>query len=139
MKVKELIDVLNKFSPDDNVQIGVIWPDRVTETHQTLWVGDYGGGPQINAVMDFKGVSVLVNCVLQQRVKDKPERTLDLGRYASAEIAAKVRDFYIVHHGLDEPLNFPDFDYDKWIPPRMTSGQYNEHIAKILREKLLQD
>jgi len=139
MKVQELVDVLNKFSPDDEVQIGVIWPDRVTETYQTIWIGDYGGGPQINAVMDFKGVSVLVNCVLQQRVKDKPQRTLDLGRYESAEIAAKVRDFYVVHHGLKEPLNFPDFDYEKWIPPRMTSGQYNEHIAKILREKLLRD
>ncbi len=32
-----------------------------------------------------------------------------------------------------------DFDYDAWIPPRMVSGEYNEHIARILRDKLLRE
>ena len=62
-----------------------------------------------------------------------------LGNYESSEIAARVRDFYVVHHKIDEPLNFPDFDYDRWIPPKTTSGEYNEHIAAILREKLLRE
>jgi hypothetical protein len=77
--------------------------------------------------------------VLQQRVKDRPQTTINLGHYQSATDAAKVRDFYIKHKGLDEPLNYPDFDYDKWIPPRMSSGEYNSYIAEILKEKLLQD
>ncbi len=139
MKVSELIDVLKKFSPDDVVRVGVVWPDRVTETHETLWVGDCGAGPQINAVMDLRGVRVFVGCECQQAVKDRPQETIDLGHYDSTEIAAKVRDFYIVHHGMDELLNYPDFDYENWIPPRMSSGEYNQRIAKILSEKLLRD
>jgi len=139
MNVKELIDVLQNFRPDAAVRVGVTWPDRVTETHEQLWVGDYGGGPQINAEMDFKGVSVYVGCTLQRSVKDRPERVIDLGRYRTAEEAARVRDFFVVNKGIDEPLNFPDFNYDKWLPPRTESGEYNEHIAEILREKLLKD
>ncbi len=139
MKVQELMAVLKKFSPDAEVRLGVTWPDRVSETYERIWVGDYGEGPQINAAMDFKGVSVLVNCVLQQRVKDRPVQKIDLGHYENPELAAKVRDFYIVHKRLGEPLNFPEFDYDKWIPPRTVSGEYNQHIAEILREKLLRE
>jgi hypothetical protein len=145
MNVKELIRVLEDFDPGADVHLCINWPGRVAETHEKIWVGDYGGGPQINAAIDFRGVSIYVGCVLQHRVKDArrpketPLRKIDLGQYDSAEDAAKVRDFYIVHEGLDEPLNFPEFDYDKWIPPRTTSGEYNEHIAKILREKLLKD
>ena len=48
-------------------------------------------------------------------------------------------DFYVVHRGLNEPLNYPEFDYENWIPPRTRSGKYNELIARILEEKLLQD
>jgi len=139
MKVKELIDVLGKFSPEDEVRVAISWPDRVTELHERLWVGDYGGGPQINAAIDYKGLSVYVGCVLQRSVKDKPRWTIDLGQYQYAEDAARVHDFYVVNKGLDEPLNFPDFDYDKWIPPRTKSGQYNKHIAEILKEKLLRE
>jgi hypothetical protein len=139
MKVKDLIGVLKKFSPDALVRVGVNWPDRVTEVHENVWVGTYGTGPQINAEMDLRGVRVHVGCVLQRHVKNMPERTISLGHYHSTAEAAKVRDFYIVHKRLDEPLNFPDFDYDKWIPPRTTSGEYNEHIAEILKEKLLKD
>ena len=51
----------------------------------------------------------------------------------------RVRDFYVVSKGLDEPLNFPDFDYEDWIPPRTKSGKYNEHVAEILKEKLLRE
>ena len=69
-----------------------------------------------------------------------PERLeIDLGEYESPEIGAQVRDFYIFHMGVDEPLSDPDFDYESWIPPRTTSGEYNEHIARILREKLLRE
>ncbi len=139
MKVKELIDLLKRFSPDANVRVGVNWPDRVTETHENLWVGNYEGGPQINAAMDLRGLRVHVGCVLQQNAKNMPQRTISLGHYDSAEEAAKVRDFYIVHKGLDEPLNYPDFDYEKWIPPRMSSGEYDEHIADILRDKLMKE
>ncbi len=139
MKVSELIRVLKTFPADADVQLGISWPDQVTETYERIWIGDYGGGPQINAAVDFKGVSVYVGCTLQRRVKDRPARKIDLGRYDSPEIAAKVRDFYVVYRGLDEPLNFPDFNYDKWIPPRTSSGDYNEHIAEILREKLLSE
>lgn len=139
MNVRELVDLLGKFDPDAKVRVGVNWPDRVTETHENVWVGDYGDGPQINAAMDLRGLRIHVGCVFQQDAKDRPARTVELGHYESAEIAGKVRDFYVVHKKLDEPLNFPDFDYDTWIPPRTTSGEYNEHIAKILEEKLLND
>ncbi len=139
MNVRQLIDALKKFSDDAPVRVGIAWPDRVSETHESLWVGDYGGGPQINAAMDLRGLNVFVGCSLQSTLEDRPQETLDLGQYQSAEVAAKVRDFYIYHKGLDEQLNFPDFDYEKWIPPRTRSGEYNPHIAKILEEKLLND
>ena len=141
MKVQQLIDVLKGFSPDADVRLGVSWPDRVTETHENVSVGDYGGGPIINAAMDLRGLSVLVGCTLQQTIKGAPRKRqgLDLGQYENVDDAARVRDFYIIHKGLDEPLNFPDFDYEKWIPPRTKSGEYNEHIAEILKEKLLRE
>lgn len=139
MNAQELIDMLEKFDPRAEVRLCVNWPDRVAEMHERLWVGDYGGGPQINAAMDFRGVKVYVGCVLEQRVPSAPPRSIDLGHYDSAETAARVRDFYIVHRRLKEPLNFPDFDYDKWIPPRTTSGEYNPLIAEILKEQLLRE
>ncbi len=139
MKVHELIETLRQFDPDAPVRVGVSWPDRVTEIHERIWVGDYGGAPQINAAMDLRGISVYVGCSLQRSVENKTTRTIRLGHYTTAEEAAKVRDFYVYHQKIDEPLNYPDFDYENWIPPRMTSGEYNEHIAMILREKLLKD
>jgi len=148
MKTQELIDLLKRFDPDSEVRLTINWPGRVSEAYERLWVADYGGGPQINAAMDLRGVVVYVGCVLQQALPSKtpgqaarpqPRKEIDLGRYESTEIAARVRDFYIVHRGLDEPLNYPEFDYDRWIPPRTTSGDYNEHIAAILREKLLKE
>lgn len=139
MNVKQLIDTLRNYPHDAPVRVGIAWPDRVSETHESLWVGDYGGGPQINAAMDLRGLEVFVGCTLQRQAKDRPQETIDLGQYDSAEIAGKVRDFYIHHQGLDEPLNFPEFDYEKWIPPRTRAGEYNPHIAKILENKLLSD
>ena len=140
MKAKKLIDVLKRFDPDAEVRLCVSLPGRVIETHERIWVADYGGGPQINAASDFRGFHVYVGCGLEQLVREIPERReLNLGQYDSPEIAAKVRDFYIFHTGLDEPLTHPDFDYEDWIPPRTTSGEYNERIARILKDKLLGD
>ncbi len=140
MKVKKLIDVLKRFDPEADVRLSLSLPGRVIETHQQLWVADYGGGPQINAALDFRGFHVYVGCGLEQLVREIPERLdIDLGQYDSPESAARVRDFYVYHKGLDEPLTDPDFDYEDWIPPRTTSGEYNEHIARILKEKLLSD
>ena len=140
MRVKKLIDVLKRFDPEAQVRLCLSLPGRVIETHEQLWVADYGGGPQINAALDFRGFQVYVGCGIGQFVREIPERMeIDLGEYDSPEIAAKVRDFYVFHTGLDEPLTHPEFDYEDWIPPRTKSGEYNEHIAKILKEKLLSD
>ncbi|MGQ9576192.1 MAG: hypothetical protein ACUVUC_12820 [Thermoguttaceae bacterium] len=139
MTTKELIDLLKRFDPQSVVRLCINLPGRVIQTHQTLWVADYGGGPQINASLDFRGFSVYVGCGLEQLVRTIPERKIDLGKYATAEEAAKVHDFYVVHEGLDEPLNYPDFDYQKWIPPRTVSGEYNPIIARILRDKLMRE
>lgn len=140
MRVKKLIEVLRKFDPEAEVRLCLSLPNRVIETHEQLWVADYGGGPQINAALDFRGFRVYVGCGLEQFVRNIPERQdIDLGDYDDPEIAVKVRDFYVYHLRLDEPLRYPDFDYENWIPPRTSSGEYNEHIAKILKEKLLGD
>jgi len=53
--------------------------------------------------MDFKGLRIYVGCVLQQRVENKPERTIDLGQYNTPEEAARVRDFYVYHKGWTNP------------------------------------
>ena len=139
MKVKELIKVLERFDLEADVHLCVSWPDRVTEKFERVWVGDYGSGPQINAALDLKPSSIYVGCGLEQLVRQPREPKIDLGHYDSEEMAAKVHDFFVVHKGLDEPLNYSQFDYDKWIPPRTSSGEYNEHIAKILKEKLMKD
>ena len=140
MKVEQLIEALKKFDPQADVRLCVSLPGRVIETHQQLWVADYGGGPQINAALDFRGFHVYVGCGLEQLVTQIPDRRrIDLGQYQSGEIAAKVRDFYVVHQGWDEPLSFPEFDYENWIPPRTNSGEYNQHIAKILEQKLMEE
>ncbi|MBN2021562.1 MAG: hypothetical protein JW809_02105 [Pirellulales bacterium] len=137
MKTKDLIDALGRFDPEAEVRLCVTWPGGITETHDRLRVTDYGGGPQLGAAPGYRGVQLYVGCVLDQARPSAPRPRLDLGQYASPELAARVHDFYVVHKGLGEPLNFPEFDYEKWIPPRTTSGQYNEHVAAILREKLL--
>ncbi|MBN1591132.1 MAG: hypothetical protein JW888_16580 [Pirellulales bacterium] len=140
MKAQELIDLLKRFDPESEVRLCINWPGRVSEVYERLRVVDYGDGPQINADMDLRGVVVYVGCVLHTRLpSETPSKEIDLGQYESTETAARVRDFFIVHRSLDEPLNYPDFDYQRWIPPRTTSGEYNEQIAAILREKLLKE
>ncbi len=139
MTVEELIAALRQFDPGAEVRIGVTWPDRVNETHRNLWVGDHGTGPQINAAMDLRGVHVHVGCAWQRSVGLLPPRRLHLGNYKSPEIAAQVHDFYVFHKCLDEPLNYPEFDYENWIPPRTVDGEYNEQIAELLRRKLLEE
>ena len=152
MQVKQLIDVLKRFDPEADVRLSVSMPGRVIATHENIWVADYGGGPQINAALDFRQFHVYVGCGIEQFVRRIPEHefepappedwqepAVDLGQYDDEETAAKVRDFYAVHQGLNMPLSFPDFDYENWIPPRTRSGEYNEHIARILREKLMEE
>ncbi len=139
MKTIELIRLLERFDPEAEVRLCVSLPNRVIETHERIGVGDYGGGPQINAARDFRQFSVYVGCGLEQMVGSVPEAKIDLGEYQSAEDAAKVQDFFVVHRGLHRPLHYPDFDYEHWIPPRTRSGEYNPLVAEILREKLLKD
>jgi len=139
MNVRELIQLLERFDPNARVRLCVSMPDRVIETHEQIWVGDYGGGPQISTARDFKQFYVYVGCGLEQFVGEVPESKIDLGHYESRELAAKVHDFYVVHQKLHDPLAYPDFDYQNWIPPRTVSGEYNPIIAKILSEKLLRE
>jgi len=140
MRVKNLVDALRQFDPEAEVRLGVSWPDRVSETYANLWVGDYGAGPQINAAMDFRGVHVHVGSDwYRPGSQRRSPRRLHLGYYESPEVAAKVHDFYVFHKELDEPLNCPQIDYERWIPPRTTDGEYNEHIAEILKQKLLEE
>jgi hypothetical protein len=137
MKVQELIDRLKAFRPDAEVRLGVRWPDRVTETYEQIVVEDNAGSPMLRAAMDLRGVRVYVGSALVESLPQQSRPALDLGQYDTPELAAKVRDFYVIHKGLGEQLNFPHFDYRRWIPPRTTSGQYNPLIADILREQLL--
>lgn len=139
MQTKELIELLKRFDPESQVRLCMSLPGRVIETHDTLWVADYGDGPQINAALDFRPFSVYVGCGLEQFVRKVSEIAVDLGDYESQEITARVRDFYVINRELDEPLIYPDFDYEDWLPPRTVSGEYNEHIARILRDRLLRD
>jgi len=141
MTVQELIAVLKRFPPEAPVRISISWPDRVTETYEHFWVGESEGSPQLNAALDLKGLRVYVGCVLRQQLprQQAPGEVLDLGQYASVEDAARVRDFYVFHKGLEEPLNYPAFAYEKWIPPRTVTGEYNPHIAEILKKKLLSE
>ena len=151
MRVRELIELLGRFDPDAEVHLSISHPGRVIATHENVWVADYGGGPQLIAALDYKHTPVYVGCGVEQLVTGVPaERPShvageslpaerDLGEYESAETAAKVRDFFNYHRRPGEPLEYPDFDYDSWIAPRTNSGEYNQHIASILEEKLLKD
>ena len=139
MTTKDLIRLLERFDPESLVRLCVSIPGRVIETHEQIWVGDYGSGPQINTARDFRQFYVYVGCGLEQFVGEVPEPKIDLGQYEDPAVAAMVHDFYVVHQRLHETLAFPNFDYENWIPPRTTSGEYNPLIARILREKLLRE
>ena len=151
MQVKRLIELLSRFDPDADVHLSVALPGRGVATHENVWVADYGGGPQLIAALDPRHFHVYVGCGLGQSITEAPvrpfepsrraaaetRRDVDLGKYENEELAAKVRDFFNYHRRPGTPLKYPEFDYGRWIAPRTTSGEYNEHIAAILREKLL--
>lgn len=153
MRVEELIELLKRFHPQAEVRLSLSLSGRVIATQENLWVADYGGGPQLMAALDFKPFRVYVGCGLEQFVTNVPPYPFDpahhevadaallpdLGNYENAEIAARVRDFFNFHRRPEAPLADPDFDYAHWIAPRTTTGEYNEHIAAILRERLLRD
>ena len=153
MRVQQIIELLKRFDPEAEVRLSVALPDRVLATHDNVWVADYGGGPQLIAGLDFRPFQVYVGCGLEQWVTNVPPRPfepaehsarptpahLDLGEYENEELAAKVRDFFNYHRRPSEPLTYPDFDYARWIAPRTTAGEYNQHIAAILSERLLKD
>jgi hypothetical protein len=150
MKVRELLEALKYIDPESSVRLCLSMPGRVISVHENVWIADYGGGPQLNAALDFRQFHVYVGCGIEQLVAPIPghearprppvaDPSLDLGTYETAEEALRVRDFYIHHRQPEQPLSDPNFDYENWIPPRTTSGQYNERIAEILREKLLKE
>jgi hypothetical protein len=153
MRVERLIELLQRFDPESEVRLSVALPDRVVAAHASIWVADYGGGPQLNAVLDLRQLPVYVGLGVEQAVTKAPSSAfdpsrrdaqpehsdVDLGEYESPEMLAKVRDFFNYHRRPGEPLTYPDFDYANWIAPRTTSGQYNEHVAEILKERLLKE
>jgi hypothetical protein len=67
------------------------------------------------------------------------QKTFILGTYKDKILALHVRDWFLIQKGvsgrLNEYLNFPYFDYDNFIPPPMNGGQYNQHIAYLMKEK----
>jgi hypothetical protein len=153
MRVQQIIELLKRFDPEAEVRLSVALPDRVLATHDNVWVADYGGGPQLIAGLDFRPFQVYVGCGLDQWLTNVPPHPfdpaehiarqtpadLDLGEYENEELAAKVRDFFNYHRRPGEPLTYPDFDYASWIAPRTTAGEYNQHVAAILSERLLKD
>ncbi len=138
MQVKRLIQLLERFDPESEVHVSENPPGCEIDAFDTVSVVDRRGEPLLCATMDFRPIVIYVGCGMD-RIPVQPPRPLDLGQYDDQQTAARVRDFYTVHQGLDSPLAYPDFDYDSWIPPRMVSGEYNEHIARILRDKLLRE
>lgn len=153
MQVKTLIELLRQFDPEADVRLSVALPGRVIATREQVRVADYGGGPELNAVFDPRQFHVYVGCGMGQVLSDQraesaqmPSRhadrlaaDVDLGKYDTEELAAKVRDFFNYHRRPGRPLSYPDFDYASWIAPRTTSGVYNEHVAAILSERLMKE
>lgn len=141
MRVKEMIDVLKRFDPDAPVRLSVSMPGRVIQSHEQLWVCTDGRGPIIQAALGFAPFQILVGCGIEQVLRPvlPSDLEIDLGEYDNPEEADRVRDFYVYHRRLDLSLGDPSFDYENWIPPRTRSGQYNQHIADILRERLSGD
>ncbi len=153
MQVRTLIELLRQFDPESNVRLSVALPGRVIATRENVSVADYGGGPELNAVLDPRQFHVYVGCGMGQLLSDmrtdavgapngsagQIPADVDLGQYETEELAAKVRDFFDYHRRPGRRLKYPEFDYANWIAPRTTTGGYNEHIAAILSEKLLKD
>jgi hypothetical protein len=153
MQVRTLIELLNHFNPDADVQLSLDMPGRVIAASKNVGVTDYGGGPQLHAALDPRHFCLCFGCGMEQTLTDMPTPPLaspgqhsgqtpadvDLGEYSDEELAVKVRDFFNYHRRPEVPLRYPDFDYANWIAPRTISGGYNEHIAAILSEKFLKD
>jgi hypothetical protein len=153
MQVRTLIELLRQFDPESDVRLSLSLPGRVIATRENVGVADYGGGPELNAVLDPRQFHVYVGCGMAQLLSDMPadpvklsnrnadqvSTDVDLGEYATEELTAKVRDFFNYHRRPGRRLKYPDFDYASWIAPRTVSGGYNEHIAAILSEKFLKD
>jgi len=153
MQVRTLIELLNHFNPDAEVQLSLDMPGRVIAASKNVGVTDYGGGPQLHAALDPRQFRLCFGCGMEQTLTDIPapplasakrypgriQADVDLGEYDDEESAVRVRDFFNYHRRPQIPLRYPDFDYANWIAPRTTSGGYNEHIAAILSEKFLKD
>lgn len=153
MQVRTLIELLRQFDPESDVRLSVALPGRVIATRENVRVADYGGGPELNVVLDPRQFHVYIGCGMPQLLSDMPAdpvkasdggtnqtpADVDLGKYETEELAAHVRDFFNYHRRPGRRLTYPEFDYASWIAPRTTGGGYNEHIAAILSEKLLKD
>ena len=107
MTAQELIRLLERFDPQAEVRLCASMPGQAIETYQQIWVGDYGGGPQIHTARDFRQFYIYVGCGLEQFVTDVPTPNIDLGVYNDPQAAAMVHDFYVVHRRLHEPLAYP--------------------------------
>ena len=116
MKVRQLIEALKRFDPESDVHTAVSSMSGVTQVLTEDMVAEYEGGPLLLPGRMAAG-SILVGCVVGRPVSRSRKMPIDLGRYADPETAAKVRDFFIYHQKIDEPLSDPDFDYESWIPP----------------------
>lgn len=138
VKVHQLIEALKRFDPESDVHTAVSSMSGVTQVLTEEMVAEYEGGPLLLPGRMATG-SILVGCVVGRPAPPVRKMPIDLGRYADPETAAKVRDFFIYHQKMDEPLSNPGFDYENWIPPRMVTGEYHPRIAAILREKLLRE
>lgn len=141
MRVREMIEMLQRFDPESPVSLCVAMPEYVVQCFDGLWVGDSGDGPRIQAAGRYVVFSIYVGCAAEQLARPLYGRRLaiDLGDYEDPADADRVEDFYVHHAGLSLPLHHPDFDYEDWIPPRMKSGEYNRYVAEILRRRLSRD
>ena len=135
MKVRELIDLLERFEPTAEVRLCVNWPDRVAETYERIWVGDYGGGPRINAAVDFRGVEVYVGCVLEQRMPTPAPRRP--GPVRQRRTAARVARFLRFPPRAGRAAELPRLRLRQVDPAANPLRRDNGLIAEILKEKLL--
>ena len=141
MLVRELIQLLQRFEPSSQVRLTISPAGRVVQTYDQFLVARGKDGVELIAATDFAPFSILVGCGLGQIVRPIHPVFLevDLGLYDDPMDIERVQDFYIHHQGLQIPLFQPDFDYENWLPPRTKSGEYNPHVAAILRRKLSED
>lgn len=58
-----------------------------------------------------------------------------LGYYNNETDAAQIYDYYVFHRRLKKPINFPDIDYESFIPHKCRNGNRNKYIQEILDNK----